>query len=67
VTLRNETRPHDNSSPQLDDSPLQRANCLVNLAFLKPGQIEEPMSIADEVSRMLAAMIRTLGKKSPKG
>ena len=39
----------------------------VDLSFLKPPQIAAAMSIAAEVSRMLAVMIRTMGKKSPKG
>ena len=39
----------------------------VNLEFLKAPAIADAMSLADEVSRMLAVMIRTLGKRTPKG
>lgn len=38
----------------------------VNLEYVQAGAITEAMSLADEVSRMLAVMIRTLGKRSPK-
>ena len=38
----------------------------VNLKYLKAPAIEGAMGLADEVSRMLAVMIRTMGRKSPK-
>lgn len=38
----------------------------VNLEYVQAAAITEAMSLADEVSRMLAVMIRTLGKRSPK-
>jgi four helix bundle protein len=39
----------------------------VNLGFMKPPANAEAMSLADEISRMLAVMIRKLGsRKSPK-
>jgi four helix bundle protein len=38
----------------------------VTLSFLKPQEIGGAMSTADEVSRMLAVMIRKMGRKSPK-
>jgi len=38
----------------------------VNLEYVQAAAIAEAMSLADEVSRMLAVMIRTLGRRSPK-
>ena len=38
----------------------------VSLEYVQAAAIAEAMSLADEVSRMLAVMIRTLGKRSPK-
>ena len=38
----------------------------VTLEFLSDAQIADPMSLADEISRMLAVLIRQLGRKSPK-
>ena len=38
----------------------------VNLAYLRPRQIAGAMSLADEVSRILAVLIRKLGRRSPK-
>ena len=39
--------------------------CVI-LDYLPSTAIAEAMSLSDEVSRMLAVMIRTLGRKSPK-
>ncbi len=35
----------------------------VDLEFLAPGSTSDAMSLADEVSRMLAVMIRKLGRR----
>jgi len=36
------------------------------LEYVEAAAIAEAMSLADEVSRMLAVMIRTLGRRSPR-
>ena len=38
----------------------------VTLAFLSDDQVADALSLADEISRMLAVIIRKLGRKSPK-
>jgi hypothetical protein len=51
---------------QLRRSTVSIPQLCVNLEYVQAAAIAEAMSLADEVSRMLAVMIRTLGKRSPK-